>query len=198
MNEMTKGAEATRTETAEAPPGVGPEEAVRVRQSPNRCPFCHDDVRVEESVACRDCLARHHEGCWDEGAGCSTCRCQVRMAVASDREELSRRVVTRALAEKGYDAREVRDWIQDELDHANGEVETVSAAKQVGFIFVPIVLGILGMLFGLLLADLLRVGRADGGLLVIGFGGAAALFGLVKVVTRLARPRLKPTIRGDG
>lgn len=40
-----------------------------------RCPFCHDEVRTEKSVACRDCLARHHGTCWDEGGGkCAACR----------------------------------------------------------------------------------------------------------------------------
>jgi hypothetical protein len=40
-----------------------------------RCPFCHGDVRVEarDWVACRDCLARHHEACWRESGRCATC-----------------------------------------------------------------------------------------------------------------------------
>lgn len=40
-----------------------------------RCPFCHDDVHVEAGawVACQQCLARHHTGCWAEGGRCAAC-----------------------------------------------------------------------------------------------------------------------------
>jgi hypothetical protein len=39
-----------------------------------RCPYCHDEVPPEKSVACRDCLARHHLACWGEGGRCSACQ----------------------------------------------------------------------------------------------------------------------------
>jgi hypothetical protein len=39
-----------------------------------RCPFCHDEVAPEKSIACRDCLARHHAPCWEEGGRCAACR----------------------------------------------------------------------------------------------------------------------------
>jgi hypothetical protein len=41
----------------------------------SRCPFCHDAIGLEttEWVACQRCLARHHDGCWDEAAGCAAC-----------------------------------------------------------------------------------------------------------------------------
>lgn len=42
----------------------------------HRCPFCHEDVDVadDEWVACKQCLARHHVGCWSEGNRCSACQ----------------------------------------------------------------------------------------------------------------------------
>ncbi len=48
---------------------------VRVAQSAVRCPWCHEDIEVSERdwVACRECLARHHEHCWAEVAVCSCC-----------------------------------------------------------------------------------------------------------------------------
>lgn len=47
---------------------------VRVEGAPVRCPFCHTDVDVEGAwSACGRCLARHHDGCWQEGARCSGC-----------------------------------------------------------------------------------------------------------------------------
>ncbi|MCA8921019.1 MAG: hypothetical protein KDD82_04375 [Planctomycetes bacterium] len=38
-----------------------------------RCPYCHTDVDEADVVACASCLARHHEGCWDEHRECSSC-----------------------------------------------------------------------------------------------------------------------------
>lgn len=40
-----------------------------------RCPWCHDDVVVQEFrwVACATCLARHHTGCWSDGQACASC-----------------------------------------------------------------------------------------------------------------------------
>lgn len=64
---------------SEPEPAVDVPEAVRERvradQSPVRCPFCHDDVRVGEQrwVACAGCLARHHSSCWGEGGRCGAC-----------------------------------------------------------------------------------------------------------------------------
>jgi hypothetical protein len=52
---------------------AGEQPRVRVEGSALRCPFCHADCTPEESVVCRDCLARHHGPCWDEGGCCSTC-----------------------------------------------------------------------------------------------------------------------------
>jgi len=41
----------------------------------NRCPYCHSDVDAEadDGVACKGCLARHHQSCWDEAGKCSAC-----------------------------------------------------------------------------------------------------------------------------
>jgi hypothetical protein len=47
---------------------------VHLRQSPIRCPYCHDDVAAEEveaALVCQQCLARHHRECWVEG--CANC-----------------------------------------------------------------------------------------------------------------------------
>lgn len=57
----------------------------------SRCPFCHDDVRVATDawVACEQCLARHHDGCWVEGAGCSSCAAQRALARPARRRSLA-------------------------------------------------------------------------------------------------------------
>lgn len=51
-------------------------ERVRSKQSPLRCPFCHEDVEVEtqEWVACQACLGRHHASCWSEAGACASCQ----------------------------------------------------------------------------------------------------------------------------
>jgi hypothetical protein len=48
---------------------------VEVDRSPNRCPYCHDEVLAAEEdwLACADCLARHHDECWRELGRCSSC-----------------------------------------------------------------------------------------------------------------------------
>lgn len=40
-----------------------------------RCPYCHESVSLEADhwVACQQCLARHHEGCWSESSRCASC-----------------------------------------------------------------------------------------------------------------------------
>ncbi len=47
----------------------------RVGSSPTRCPYCHADIATDRDdwVACRGCLARHHDECWREGGRCATC-----------------------------------------------------------------------------------------------------------------------------
>ena len=44
-----------------------------VRIAANRCPFCHEGVEVEGSVACLVCLGRHHAACWTELNRCGSC-----------------------------------------------------------------------------------------------------------------------------
>lgn len=44
-----------------------------VRVAGNRCPYCHDEVAKEAADVCRDCLARHHGGCWIESGRCGAC-----------------------------------------------------------------------------------------------------------------------------
>lgn len=58
---------------------VQPPERLELRPAPprpaTRCPWCHDDVVVQEFrwVACATCLARHHTGCWSDGQACASC-----------------------------------------------------------------------------------------------------------------------------
>lgn len=66
-------------------------ESRRARRSSTRCPYCHDELlRRGGWVACVDCLARHHEACWAEGAGCGTCG--GRLGAAPERTRGKRRV----------------------------------------------------------------------------------------------------------
>ena len=48
---------------------------LKVVQSAVRCPWCHEDVVIasDDWVACRECMARHHDTCWEERARCATC-----------------------------------------------------------------------------------------------------------------------------
>lgn len=159
--------------------------AVKVKQSPNRCPFCHDDVQAEESVACRDCLARHHEGCWNEGVGCSACRCQVRMSVAGDREAITPRVVTRALVEKGYSQGEIRDWLANR--HETAEREPLTKKAIVGLLSLPWISGILGALISGLLAEIFGAARDDVQGIALAFGIVGFIFGLLTLTGLLIR-----------
>lgn len=51
------------------------QQRVRSPQSPVRCPYCHEGISplVDDWVACKSCLGRHHTGCWGEGGRCSAC-----------------------------------------------------------------------------------------------------------------------------
>lgn len=60
-----------------------------------RCPFCHEALEPErtEWVACSQCLARHHPGCWEEGGACSSCgndQTLVRPGTATDTGRVER------------------------------------------------------------------------------------------------------------
>ncbi len=48
---------------------------VTPRGGATRCPYCHDECDPStDVVVCRECLSRHHEGCWREGgSACSSC-----------------------------------------------------------------------------------------------------------------------------
>lgn len=50
-------------------------QATRLKNSPTRCPFCHDpiDIHLQAWTACTLCLARHHSDCWREHGCCSSC-----------------------------------------------------------------------------------------------------------------------------
>jgi len=87
-------------------------EKINLAQPVNRCPFCHDDVQTEEAVACRDCLARHHTSCWDEGAGCSSCSGTVRLETpGGPRLALTPKRATELLLAEGYSPAEVRELL---------------------------------------------------------------------------------------
>ncbi|MCA8924195.1 MAG: hypothetical protein KDD82_20465 [Planctomycetes bacterium] len=62
---------------ADRPPP--PEARDDVRVVANRCPYCRDDVASAEGVVCRECLTRHHPGCWDEAGRCSSCSSRERL-----------------------------------------------------------------------------------------------------------------------
>ncbi|MCA8924198.1 MAG: hypothetical protein KDD82_20480 [Planctomycetes bacterium] len=66
---------------ADRPPA--PVERDDVRVAAHRCPYCRDDVASTEGVVCRECLTRHHPGCWDEAGRCSSCGSGVRLEVPS-------------------------------------------------------------------------------------------------------------------
>jgi len=84
-----------------------PAEKIAVKNAPNRCPFCHEEAERERSVACQDCLARHHEDCWTEGAGCSACSSQRQLA-PSARPALTRKQATQLLIAEGYTPADIR------------------------------------------------------------------------------------------
>lgn len=89
---------------------------VAVERSPTRCPYCHDECTSEdENVACHECLARHHQACWEEAGRCSSCSSERRMeAVALP--ALTRTHARKLLREAGYPLSQV----QAVLDVASG------------------------------------------------------------------------------
>lgn len=58
---------------AAPPPAYAEREDVQL--AVNRCPFCHDRIEVDAPgwTSCRSCQARHHDACWGERPGCSSC-----------------------------------------------------------------------------------------------------------------------------
>ena len=63
-----------------ADPSAGVDVSARATPT-SRCPYCHEDAGQDPTdvVACASCLARHHEGCWDEAAQCSSCGASERL-----------------------------------------------------------------------------------------------------------------------
>ena len=76
MSEMQKAAPGKAKASPEAPPEVRPEVAAAVKL---RCPYCQDTCSPVGSVACQDCLTRHHADCWQEQGACSSCGSQSRL-----------------------------------------------------------------------------------------------------------------------
>lgn len=96
----------------EKPPQPRPEPpAARddVRVVAHRCPYCREDVPAAEGVVCRDCLTRHHPGCWDEGRRCSSCGSE--HALRPARPPLSDARVRELLGGHGYGEDEVNAWL---------------------------------------------------------------------------------------
>jgi len=57
-------------------PGVSTRTAeLQILREDPRCPFCHEGVGIgQPQLACNQCRAWHHQGCWAEGGGkCSSC-----------------------------------------------------------------------------------------------------------------------------
>jgi len=48
------------------------------RSSKKRCPYCHEEPALQDSVACAECGAQHHAECWDAHGECSSCSATVR------------------------------------------------------------------------------------------------------------------------
>lgn len=50
-------------------------EAIRAKNSPTRCPYCHESVSKDDEdwYACQSCLGRHHSACWVQHGHCSSC-----------------------------------------------------------------------------------------------------------------------------
>lgn len=94
--------------SAEAKPLAKPAQGVVVSQS--RCPYCHDAVEAEASVACQECLGRHHAACWEEAGRCSACQCETRLEVK--RPELTLELVQRLLSRQGYSDQEAQQVLR--------------------------------------------------------------------------------------
>lgn len=78
-----------------------------VDRSPVRCPFCREGIASEDSLAaCGDCGARHHDACWDEGAGCASCRSQ--RALRDDPQRGAARAAPRAVPARDRRREELR------------------------------------------------------------------------------------------
>src|SRR5581483_7666534 len=83
---------------ADAPPSAPAEKdagAGKLATNLSRCPYCHADVHPEASdwVACAGCLARHHQGCWNEHGSCASCHGRETLARKRGRFLLRREVV---------------------------------------------------------------------------------------------------------
>lgn len=49
---------------------------IQVSNPKDRCPFCRDHVRSNDSqYVCSKCLTRHHQECWNQSGGCAVFGC---------------------------------------------------------------------------------------------------------------------------
>jgi hypothetical protein len=56
----------------------------RPRPGATRCPYCHEECEAGDGAcACAACLSRHHVRCWEEGAGCGSCRATAPLVAAA-------------------------------------------------------------------------------------------------------------------
>lgn len=92
-------------------PTPPPADGIRQRPKvgPTRCPYCHDDCLASDPVTCvcGDCLSRHHIACWEEAAGCGSCRSQHRLQAVT-RPTPGPPVVSAETAETGEVAEEIQ------------------------------------------------------------------------------------------
>jgi hypothetical protein len=91
----------------EPPPPADPRLADRpdVRVATSRCPYCHEEVSPASADVCRDCLARHHGGCWGESKGCAACGSS--HVLRPVRPPLTPELARELLAREGYPELEV-------------------------------------------------------------------------------------------
>jgi hypothetical protein len=95
---------------------------LEVRGSPTRCPYCHNDVSPEETVACQSCLARHHAECWNSHGTCATCGSARRLeAPPKETRRLTPAVARNALLTAGFEHKEIDAVLAGDADQARAE-----------------------------------------------------------------------------
>jgi len=68
-----------------------------VRVERERCPFCHEPVRSDDTkAACDACMAWHHADCWAEHDGCAACDHSRPLAPAAPRRSREAAATSRA------------------------------------------------------------------------------------------------------
>jgi hypothetical protein len=111
-------------------------EAVRVDvgEGITRCPFCHETVAAESDdwIACKGCLARHHQGCWNEGKGCSSCHGTIPLAPARDASGPAAGTSLGAVSTPRDARRETAHLLEREARKTEGVIPAVLAIPTAG------------------------------------------------------------------